>query len=429
MPDPSTQSSLRETCISLVAASLLAVVYSVSLLIIWIARLLPHARWTPTDCILVTGTFYNPNWFIAHASPLALCGVERIIFVTDTPRTEVEGIEFFTPPQWMFKVLGRAGAKFIYIFIAGLKFRPDCYIGYHLFPGALSALLVAQMLGRPSCYQMCAGPIEIIGGGNQTENALLVRLGRPYPVLEAMAMAITRYFDLIAIRGSSARQFLVENGVHAVNTEIIPGSINLGFVGGAKERQFDIIFVGRLAEIKQPMQLLEILRQVAAHLPALKVAIVGDGPLRQEMTEFLHTHGINDNVQMLGQRSDVETLLGQSKIFLLTSRNEGLSIAMAEAMASGAVPVVADVGDLSDLVNHGQNGYVISPNAVASYVDHLKILLDDPEQLERFSGRASEAARNYNGIDVVSSHWHRSLLGANMRHPNINVSQGNTPQG
>ena len=83
----------------------------------------------------------------------------------------------------------------------------------------------------------------------------------------------------------------------------------------------------------------------------------------------------------------MESILIRSKIFVLTSRTEGLSIAMAEAMASGVVPVVANVGDLADLVVDGVTGFLVTLDNVPEFVQRAALLLGPFGRPSRMSDR------------------------------------------
>ena len=113
-------------------------------------------------------------------------------------------------------------------------------------------------------------------------------------------------------------------------------------------------------------------------------AIVGDGRLREELEVYAESLGLTENIEFLGKRKDVEELLMHSKVFVLPSKSEGLSIAMIEAMSAGVVPVVPDVGDLGDRVIDGVNGYLIEPNKIEEYAEIILSLLQDQDKLNEF---------------------------------------------
>jgi glycosyltransferase involved in cell wall biosynthesis len=334
--------------------------------------------------------------------------VREVILVGDAPQAPIKGVRFLSPPRWLLQILGRAGAKFVWMLGAGLRYRPDLYMGYHIMPGACSALMVARLFGRPACYQMTGGPIEIEGGGIGAENALLKRLGRPSAMLERLALRVLRQFDVAVVRGSKAHAFVSERGFPGT-VAIITGSVAAAVAVPASQRRYDLVYVGRLTELKQPLQFVEIAAAVRLERPDVRAAVVGDGPMADAMKARAAELGVAGQVDFLGQRADVSCLLAASKVLVLTSRSEGLSIAMAEAMAAGAVPVVADVGELGDLVENGVNGYLVEPDSVDQYAARVSSLLRDPALWTRCSQAAAAAAMRHCGVDAVTALWRRHL--------------------
>ena len=105
-----------------VAAYILLVsVYGLTWLIATAARIRPNRSWKPTGRIMVTGTFHNPNWYLSHITPLSLSGVTEVILVVDEPQLSLEKVRFACPPRWIAKVLSRAGAKALWMFVSGLR--------------------------------------------------------------------------------------------------------------------------------------------------------------------------------------------------------------------------------------------------------------------------------------------------------------------
>ena len=78
---------------------------------------------------------------------------------------------------------------------------------------------------------------------------------------------------------------------------------------------------------------------------------------------------------------------------------------MAEAMAAGAVPVVANVGDLGELVRPGETGWLIDPDDVLDYADRICALLGDTGLWTRMSAAARQAARDFNDVSSVARRW------------------------
>ena len=398
-----TMRIIRKTTVSMVLIS----VYGFTYLTVLVGSIIPRRRWKPTGRIMVTGTFFNPNWYLSHIAPLSRSGVKEVILVVDQPQLPLERVRFVCPPKWLSRLISRAGAKAIWMFFAGLRYRPDLYMGYYLAPGACSALVAGKLLGRPSCYQMTGGPIEIRDGMGTIES---VRgpLERPGKLVKRMAIGIVRKFDLVVVRGNKAKGFLTAYDIKE-SVAIITGSVDSSWQPQQNNREIHLVFVGRLVPIKQIHQFISSVGAVKCKIPDVKAVIIGDGPLREELQTYSDELGLGDNIEFLGKVTDVESILTRSKIFVLTSKSEGLSIAMAEAMTVGVVPVVADVGELSDLVIDGVNGYLVKPNYIAGYSERIVSLLEDHPMWEQFSHRAIEKAKEHCDIEVVAEKWRQNL--------------------
>lgn len=100
------------------------------------------------------------------------------------------------------------------------------------------------------------------------------------------------------------------------------------------------IFVGRLAPEKGLDTLLDAWPEVLVSHPNARLTLVGEGPERPTLQERIDRLGLADSVEMPGAVEDVEASLRTSDLFVLPSREEGMSIALLEAMALG-MPIVA----------------------------------------------------------------------------------------
>ncbi len=392
-----------------VAAYILLVsVYGSAWLVAVLAALIPRRRWKPTGRIAVTGTFFNPNWYLSHITPLARSGVKELILVVDEPQLPIEKVRFVCWPGWVSKLLSRQVARLIWMLAAGIRYRPDLYMGYHLGPGACTALIAGKIMGRPTCYQMTGGPVEIIGGGVDSVDSIGGILGRPSKLIEKMALKVVRQFELVVVRGNKAKEFLAARNIKDTVT-IITGSVNGSLQSNQNNRTIHLVFVGRLSPIKQVHQFIEIVSAITHTMPDIRAVVVGDGPLLEDMRKYAQKLGLGKNIEFLGKRKDVETILKNSRFFVLTSKTEGLSIAMAEAMAAGVVPIVADVGELGDLVSNDVNGYLIEPNNIDEYVRKIMTVLQNDSLWAQYSLKAIEAAKKLCGLEVVTGKWQRNI--------------------
>ena len=399
--------SLKGWLKHLFAVGVLWIVYGVTLLVVAIfPRRESKAK---NGRILVLGTFHNPNWFLAHIRPLSQCGATEILLVADGFVQELPNVTVFTPDEKLQRFLGRTGAKVVMALSLARRYRPDLYMGYAMIPAAISALVYSRLFGGSSCFQLTSGKLELEGGGMAAENRILSMLQKASPGIERLAFAITRRFDLLVVRGSRALEYCRGFGFRNASATITGSVFVPSEVGGSTGREYDIVFVGRLNERKRPDVVVEVVERLKPEFPNLRVAVVGDGPDKADLERSAADKGLDSNIEFTGVQKDVHAFLLKSKIFFLPSRWEGLSIAMLEAMCSGCVPVVNDVGDLADVVENGKTGFLIREACTDDQVNALRRLLDDPDKWARMSANARTVASGYSGLPVIVRKWHQAL--------------------
>ena len=225
-----------------VATCLLTLVYSVASWYAIFARFLSRRRKNYSGYVMLIGTFHNPNWVRAHLIPILHANDGKVLVVCDEPVEPLEGLRSVCPPNLMSKLLSRAVAKFIWAIIFGIRYRPDVVMGYHIFPGAVSALVVGRSINAVVGYQVTAGQLELEGGGWHSENVLLTMLNHASLAVEKSALRLVRQFDEVIVRGSRAKNYLFENGV-ANSIRTITGSVAIpDECTNYSDREYDIIF-------------------------------------------------------------------------------------------------------------------------------------------------------------------------------------------
>lgn len=134
----------------------------------------------------------------------------------------------------------------------------------------------------------------------------------------------------------------------------------------SSEYDFDIAYVGRLTEQKDPIRLMNVFADIIKAMPDVKIAVAGTGDMAEQTKSFAEQLKIIDNVKFLGFMSNPYKLLYSSKLMIMTSKWEGTPMCALEAMALG-VPIVSTPTDgLCELVTDGKTGFLSSDNAVLS---------------------------------------------------------------
>lgn len=129
---------------------------------------------------------------------------------------------------------------------------------------------------------------------------------------------------------------------------------------GAKDGDFVVGVVGRLAEVKRPDWALDVFDMLAQRYPRLHVVFIGDGDQRGLVERRIGALAPDRRARahMLGARTDMVPVLADLDLVLLTSRSEGLPVALIEAAAAGKPVVALNVGGVSEVVMHERTGWL-----------------------------------------------------------------------
>ena len=212
--------------------------------------------------------------------------------------------------------------------------------------------------------------------------------------------------DRVVGVGAALRQALIVNeGIPARRVGVVYNGIDLApHVRPAADRasvrremqvsddDCVLIQVARLVPIKDHLTALRAVKLAAAHLPRLRLVVVGEGPEEAALRAFIAENGLAEQVRLLGLRSDVARLLPAADMFLLTSSNEGIPLTVIEAMAAGLPVVSTDVGGVAEVVKAGQTGLLAPAGDPAAIARHILQLAADAELRKRLGNAGRERA-------------------------------------
>lgn len=138
------------------------------------------------------------------------------------------------------------------------------------------------------------------------------------------------------------------------------------------------------------------------------LSIIGDGPLRGKIEEFIQHHGLT-RIQLLGAKMDVSPYLEESSILMMTSIFEGWGLVLTEAMSRGCVPIAfRSFASLTDIIDNNINGYIIPPFKIREYADKLLKMTASSNLLLQLSEKAMLKAKKYD-ISKVIQEWDNLL--------------------
>ena len=158
------------------------------------------------------------------------------------------------------------------------------------------------------------------------------------------------------------------------------------------EDKFVIGTVGRLVDAKSYDILLEVAEDVCRKRPEARFVVVGEGPLGGELRRRAETPGLSGKVLFTGQRTDIPDLMAAMDLYLITSKREGLPLALIEAMMSGRAVVSTSVGGIPDAILPDREGILVESGDRAGLTEAILALMDDPDRRRTLGERAQRKA-------------------------------------
>jgi glycosyltransferase involved in cell wall biosynthesis len=166
-----------------------------------------------------------------------------------------------------------------------------------------------------------------------------------------------------------------------------------------------IISVGRLAEAKDHESLLYVMKWLVDSGRDVHLALVGEGDMREHLEVCIRELGLAQCVTLLGNRTDVHELLPDATLFALSSRREGLPMALLEAMAASLPVVATNVGGIHEVILDGKNGFLVPPENPELLAKKIGGILDNPDVAENLGKRGRDAVESNYSMRTTAAQY------------------------
>ena len=213
--------------------------------------------------------------------------------------------------------------------------------------------------------------------------------------------------DKVVMLSETFRPVLTSLGAQSGKLETIYTGIE--FKPGSKKPKDDrlvISCVSRLTPRKGHTILLEALRLIRDDLKHVRVNIVGDGEMRDELERLSEKLGLR-RVEFLGHRDDVADILSSSDIYVLPTTSDTLPISVIEAMFAGKAIVSTRCGGIPELLQHQKTGLLAEPGNVKELADCLLQLVRDRRLVKQLGRSAQDFARNHLTVEKMAAEIER----------------------
>ncbi|MBI4812383.1 glycosyltransferase family 4 protein [Candidatus Falkowbacteria bacterium] len=186
---------------------------------------------------------------------------------------------------------------------------------------------------------------------------------------------------------------------------IIPNGVDLSQIPASKEKVANrVICVARLSWEKGLDYLIKAWPEVLKEVSEAKLVLVGEGNKRQEIEAMIRDLNIADFVVLKGNLPHNETLkeIKKSEVFICPSLAEGLGIVFIEAQACGVPPIGTRVGGIPDIIQDGENGFLIEPKNSRAIAEAIIKLLKDKNLAGKLSANALQTVKKYDWKNIIN---------------------------
>lgn len=243
--------------------------------------------------------------------------------------------------------------------------------------------------------------------GQNWKYNLLRRAARPFV---SNYIAVSRDLESwlrLAIRVSPRKVHQIYNGVDSARFHpregVRPDVLPPGFAG-----EHTVVFgsVGRMVEVKDYPALVRAFIRLQQQYPdaadRARLVIVGEGPARATCGELLQAAGLAHRAWLPGERHDIAAIMQALDVFVLPSKNEGISNTILEALASGLPVIATAVGGNLELVEGGANGRLVRSGDVDDMAQALLAYLDMPARIAEQGANARRHAEQRFSIPAMA---------------------------
>jgi glycosyltransferase involved in cell wall biosynthesis len=208
----------------------------------------------------------------------------------------------------------------------------------------------------------------------------------------------------------------IQEGIKPHKIEVIPNGIALQESDKVRQPQYRetigipqqhifLLAVGRLIQQKAHDTLVQAMAIVCRHNPKIVLGIAGDGPLLETLNNQIVDLGMQENVRLLGNRDDVPELLASADIFVMSSRSEGLPIALLEAMGAGLPVICTQIESIEDVIENGRHGILVPIDNAEALALAIERLSGDPNTRLRLSREAKQRVLDSYTLDRMCNRY------------------------
>lgn len=222
-----------------------------------------------------------------------------------------------------------------------------------------------------------------------------------YPTLEDEEVVYNRYDQIFCVSNTAVQGFI--QTFPGVTTPVLTiyNPINAQIIQNMAAERKDVekkvirlVTVGRLEHQKGYDRLVRVVNRLVKDGLSLELWILGIGSQEASLKQYIQEHQLDEYVKLLGFHSNPYKYIVQGDLFVCSSRSEGYSTAVTEALILGLPVITTDCSGMAELLKDGECG-IITENDDEAFYQGLKNLLADVSLLEHYRQKAIERGKDF----------------------------------
>lgn len=169
-----------------------------------------------------------------------------------------------------------------------------------------------------------------------------------------------------------------------------------------KDDDFVIVMIAEVNKNKNHKQMINTVEELIKENKNVKVLCAGDGPLLNDIKEEIKTKKLDKVILMLGFRDDINEIITCADVGLLVSYREGLPRNIMELMAFGKPVIGTNIRGIRDLINEGENGFLVEVGDYMQTYYAINTLMNDRELLKKMSLKSINMVKKYSIEEVLN---------------------------
>lgn len=264
---------------------------------------------------------------------------------------------------------------------------------------SILTMLLSRLVRKPSLLYIGGNPKETLFKSRSVFSGFLATVS-----ILLWRIQTRLATEVVAISASILGDFKIGKHVHYAYVRLLDERFRI--TKPLSERDNVLGFVGRLEEEKGVTVLVDAF-YLASQKAKLKLLIVGDGSLRQEIGQTISERGLLGSVTVTGWVSNVNEFLNEIKLLVLPSKTEGVSSVILEAMATGTPILATPVGESGRILGRNSRGFLLESTEPICMSKCIIGLFTDSERLFHMSEKALIWVKKNFSAEQILDQWRR----------------------